>query len=429
MTMPFDSLPAQTPPSKIAIFLPSLTAGGVARVMVQLAQAFVESGHTVDLVLCRNQGEFMGKLPPQVRVLTLKLRSVWVSRVLLMLKNFKAFRVLFLPILCSLSPPKSLAFLPELIQYLRQEQPGVLLAAKTHANLVALWATQLAKTSNRVVISERTTLSDIIKTSNKWRWKFILPVLAHEYPKADRIITVSNGVNEELAIHTGLPPQKITTIYNPLLIQTIRTKSLEPINHPWLQEKGTSPIILGVGRLVPQKDFATLLKAFSHVRRSQPAHLVIIGEGRLRSELEALAQSLGIDKDVWMPGFTDNPYAFMGRASVLVLSSICEGLPNVLLEALACGCPIVSTDCPSGPSEILQNGTVGPLVPVGDVQALAKAILSTLEWPPSRTILQARAADFDIREISRQYLAVLLGERGTEPSKAALHKGQDDQKA
>jgi glycosyltransferase involved in cell wall biosynthesis len=181
--------------------------------------------------------------------------------------------------------------------------------------------------------------------------------------------------------------------------------------------------------LVPQKDFATLLKAFSHVRRSQPAHLVIIGEGRLRSELEALAQSLGIDKDVWMPGFTDNPYAFMGRASVLVLSSICEGLPNVLLEALACGCPIVSTDCPSGPSEILQNGTVGPLVPVGDVQALAKAILSTLEWPPSRTILQARAADFDIREISRQYLAVLLGERGTEPSKAALHKGQDDQKA
>ena len=377
--------------------------------MVQLAQAFVESGHTVDLVLCRNQGEFIGQLPPKVRVLTLSPRTVWVSRTLLMLKNFKAFRVLFLPILCSLSPPKSLAFLPDLIRYLRQEQPGVLLAAKTHTNLVALWATQLAKTSNRVVISERTTLGDITRNSNKWRWKFILPVLAHEYPKADRIITVSDGVNEELALQTGLPPQKITTIYNPLLIHKIRTKSLEPVNHPWFQEKGSSPIILGVGRLVPQKDFATLLKAFSHVRRSQPAHLVIIGEGRLRSELEALAQSLGIDKDVWMPGFTDNPYAFMGRASVLVLSSICEGLPNVLLEALACGCPIVSTDCPSGPAEILEKGKYGALVPIEDVQALTQAIHHTLDKPPNRNDLLVRAADFDIKKVSRQYLDVLFG--------------------
>jgi glycosyltransferase involved in cell wall biosynthesis len=409
MTMTFDSLPAQTPPSKIAIFLPSLTAGGVARVMLQLAHAFVDSGHTIDLVLCRSQGEFMGQLPSQIRVVELQARPIWVSRLLLTFRNFSAIRVLSLPILFSLKPPKSLAFLPDLIQYLRREKPNVLLAAKTHTNLVALWAIKLAKTSTRVVISERTTLADITKTSQKWRWRFILPLLVREYPKAGGIITVSNGVKEELAIHTGLSPDTITTIYNPVLIQKIRGKSLAPINHPWFQNKESPPIILGVGRLVPQKDFATLFKAFSRVRQSQPAHLVIIGEGRQRSELETLGHSLGIHKDVWMPGFSDNPYAFMSKASMLVLSSIYEGLPNVLIEALACGCPIVSTDCPSGPIEILEKGKYGTLVPIGDVQALTQAIHHTLDNPPNRNDLLLRAADFDIQKVSRQYLDVLLG--------------------
>ena len=377
--------------------------------MLQLAHAFVDGGYTVDLVLCRSQGEFMGQLPSQIRVLELKASPIWASRLVLTLGNFPAIRVLLLPILIPLKPPKSLAFLPDLIQYLRREKPNVLLAAKTHTNLVALWAAKLAKTTTRVVISERTTLGDITKTSKKWRWRFILPVLAHEYPKAGGIITVSNGVKEELAIHTGLPPQKITTIYNPLLTKKIKGKSLEVINHPWFQKEDSTPIILGVGRLVPQKDFSTLIKAFSRVRRSRPAHLVIIGEGRQRSEFTTLAQSLGIEKDIWMPGFFDNPYAFMSKASMLVLSSIYEGLPNVLIEALACGCPIVSTDCPSGPSEILEKGKFGTLVPMGDIHALAQAIHHTLNNPPNRNDLPLRAADFDIEKVSRQYLDVLFG--------------------
>ena len=351
--------------------------------MLQLAHAFVDSEHTVDLVLCRSQGEFMGQLPSQIRVLELKASPIWASRLVLTLGNFSAIRVLLLPILIPLKPPKSLVFLPDLIQYLRREKPNVLLAAKTHTNLVALWAAKLAKTSTRVVISERTTLGDITKTSKKWRWRFILPVLAHEYPKAGGIITVSNGVKEELALHTGLPPQKITTIYNPLLTQKIRGKSLEAINHPWFQKEDSTPIILGVGRLVPQKDFSTLIKAFSRVRRSRPAHLVIIGEGRQRSEFTTLAQSLGIEKDIWMPGFSDNPYAFMSKASMLVLSSIYEGLPNVLIEALACGCPIVSTDCPSGPSEILEKGKYGTLVPWGIFKPWLKPF--TILWIIHRT--------------------------------------------
>jgi glycosyltransferase involved in cell wall biosynthesis len=193
------------------------------------------------------------------------------------------------------------------------------------------------------------------------------------------------------------------------LTQKIRGKSLEAINHPWFQKEDSTPIILGVGRLVPQKDFSTLIKAFSRVRRSRPAHLVIIGEGRQRSEFTTLAQSLGIEKDIWMPGFFDNPYAFMSKASMLVLSSIYEGLPNVLIEALACGCPIVSTDCPSGPSEILEKGKFGTLVPMGDIHALAQAIHHTLNNPPNRNDLPLRAADFDIEKVSRQYLDVLFG--------------------
>lgn len=406
-TVAFDSS-EPTPRKKIAIFLPSLAAGGVARVMLHLAQAFVEKGYSVDVVLCRSHGAFMGNLPPQIRLYKLQARPILLSRLLLLLKNFAATRVLLLPILFSLKPPKSLAYLPALIRYLRHETPHILLSAKTHTNLVALWAAHIAKVSSRIVVSERMPLRNITQTSKKWRWRFILPVLAQEYPKADGIISVSNGVREELALQTGILPQHITTIYNPVLTQQIREKSLEPIHHPWLQKDGL-PIILGVGRLVPAKDFSTLLKAFSHVRRHHPAHLVILGEGRLRPELTALAQTLGIAKDVWMPGYSDNPFAFMRSAAVLVLSSIYEGLPNVLLEALACGCPVISTNCSSGPSEILKNGIYGPLVPVRDVTALEKALLSILTDPPSKTFLQRRAADFDIHKISSQYLNVFFG--------------------
>lgn len=192
------------------------------------------------------------------------------------------------------------------------------------------------------------------------------------------------------------------------MTKKIRGKSLDSISHLWFQKDESIPIILGVGRLVPQKDFSTLIKAFARVHQHQPAHLVIMGEGRQRAELTLLTQSLGVAKGVWMPGFTDNPYAFMRMASVLVLSSIYEGLPNVLIEALACGCPIVSTDCPSGPSEILKNGLYGPLIPMGDVIALEKALILTLKTPPPKSQLLARAEDFDIQKISREYLAVLL---------------------
>ena len=205
----------------------------------------------------------------------------------------------------------------------------------------------------------------------------------------------------------GLSRERIASIYNPILTDQIKAQSILPVFHPWF-DTGKIPIILGVGRLVPAKDFPTLLKAFAHIRATRPARLVILGEGRERQILENLAIKLEIASDFSLPGFKANPYAYMSRATVFVLSSLLEGLPNALIEALACGCPVVSTNCRSGPQEILANGAFGSLVPVGDERALAKAILNTLEHPSNAERLRARAAEFDIQTIAEQYLQVLL---------------------
>jgi len=295
-----------------------------------------------------------------------------------------------------------------LAHYLHNAQPDALLSAKTPANLVAIWAKRLAKATTRIVLSERTHLSTGARQSSKWRWRFMGPLIKEVYPQAERIVTVSRGVADDLATTTGLPRETIGTIYNPILTTEIAEKSKAPPSHPWLHSTIILPVILGVGRLVPQKDFSTLLKAFAYVQKKYPSRLLILGEGRMRASLESMALELGIAENVSFPGFEPNPYAFMARASVFVLSSAWEGLPNALIEALACGCPVVSTNCPSGPQEILDNGAFGALVPVGDDRALGEAIIQTLKHPPNADRLRARAAEFDIHTIAEQYLQALL---------------------
>jgi glycosyltransferase involved in cell wall biosynthesis len=166
-------------------------------------------------------------------------------------------------------------------------------------------------------------------------------------------------------------------------------------------------VILGVGRLTEQKDFSTLMRAFTCVRAKRAARLVILGEGKLREDLEDLASKLGIQADVEMPGFVENPLQYMARASVLVLSSKYEGLPGVLIQAMACGCPVVSTDCPGGSAEILDNGKYGVLVDIGDAEGMAKAILSELDNPTANDILRRRAEDFSVEHAVSNYLKLL----------------------
>jgi len=233
------------------------------------------------------------------------------------------------------------------------------------------------------------------------------------YPWADAIVAVSNGVADDLSLTAGIPRERITTIYNPVVMPELHEKARAALNHPWFAP-GTPPVLLGAGRLVAQKDFTTLIKAFARVRAVRPARLMILGEGEQRGSLEGLARELGVSADVTLPGFVLNPFPYMARASVFVLSSAWEGLPGVLIQALACGCPVVSTDCPSGPVEILENGKYGPLVPVGDDEVLAQAILSVLNTLPDRDRLRAQAAMFSMARAADQYLKVLLGNQERE---------------
>jgi len=405
---------AISPPSKegqhVALLMVSLEGGGVQKSLLHLARALADRGHRVDLVLYKAQGDFVDSVPSGIKVVALETAPRWKGR----LHAFRAapehLMHLALPVLLPLKPHGTVRCLPALVRYLREERPAVLLSAEPDLNLVALWARRLAGISVHTVISERIHLSTHLRDGakrRKWRWRFIVPLLRRTYPNADRIIAVSHGVADDLRTLVRLPPELVTTVYNPVVDSELAKKADAPIDHAWFKP-GAPPVIIAVGRLTEQKDFSTLLQAFAQVRAQRQARLLLLGEGEMRDELTALGLALGIAKDLSLHGFTNNPFAYMARAAVFVLSSAYEGLPGVLIQALACGCPVVSTDCPSGPAEILENGQYGRLVPVGDPAAMAQAILSTLEAPPDRGLLQKQASLFSVDRAIEQYLEVLF---------------------
>jgi glycosyltransferase involved in cell wall biosynthesis len=195
-------------------------------------------------------------------------------------------------------------------------------------------------------------------------------------------------------------------VRNPVITSQLLTAAEAPAPHPWLEDSGI-PVILGAGRLTLQKDFQTLLKAFAQLRKNRPCRLIILGDGRQKSPLTELAEQLGISADLAFPGFTSNPYAYMRRADLFALSSRWEGSPNVLTEAMALGIPVVSTDCPSGPNEILDQGRIAPLVPVGDHQALAEAMLQVLDSPPKKERLRDAVTDYHAEISASNYLKLI----------------------
>jgi glycosyltransferase involved in cell wall biosynthesis len=216
---------------------------------------------------------------------------------------------------------------------------------------------------------------------------------------------VSQGAAEDL-VRLGLSSERIKVIYNPVVTPELFEKANQSVDHPWF-EPSSPPVILGVGRLEKQKDFPTLIRSFAQVQQQRPARLMILGEGKERPYLEALVQELGLGENVALPGFVSNPYAYMARAAIFVLSSLFEGLPTVLIEAMAGGTKVVSTNCESGPAEILSNGQYGKLVAVGDIKGLAEAIISTLESPPDSEALRRRASEFSLEKALTQYRQVL----------------------
>lgn len=366
---------------RLAVFLPGLYGGGAERTMLNLAQGFAGQGYAVDLVLAQAEGPYLAQVPESVRLIELNARhrNAW----------------------------RTLASLPALVRYLRRERPDALLSALNRANITALWARRLAGVPGRVAVNEQNTFSHWIQKSTSWRSRMMLRMVRRFYPWADEIVAVSRGVADDLARVTGIPHERIEVIYNPGVTPELRKKARASLDHPWFQPN-QPPVLLAVGSLTAQKDFPTLVQAFARVRETRPVRLLILGEGPERSALEALVRKLDLGQDVSLPGFVDNPYAFMARASVFVLSSRFEGLPTVLVEALYCGALIVATDCPSGPSEILADGRYGKLVPVGDIAALAQTIETTLAEPVLRPP-QESWQPFQLETVVSQYIDLLLG--------------------
>lgn len=351
------------------------SGGGVQKAMVGIAGELVARRFGVDVILPRADGPYLSQLPAEANVIELGTKQ-------------------------------PLSVMSALVRYLRRTRPKVLLSAQQHTNLAAIWARQLSRVPVRVVISQHNHLS-LLAQHDKRTAVRLLPRLSQRfYPWADEIVAVSKGVADDLVQSLALPQERIHVIYEPAFTPDLFEKARESSGHPWLEPK-TAPTILGVGRLTKQKDFATLIQAFAEIRKHMQARLIILGEGEERPHLERRVQDLGLEGDVSLPGFADNPYAYMQRADVFVMSSAWEGFGMVLVEALAVGTPVVSTDCPSGPAEILDQGKYGALVPVGDTAALAHAVLGTLHQSPNAAELQKRALDFSLHAVVDRYLEVL----------------------
>ncbi len=286
--------------------------------------------------------------------------------------------------------------------YIHQHRPDTIMSFLNYPNLVLLLTAQLCGNKTRFFVNVRNHISSSAKNA-KSKWMRSVPrIMRCYYHLADKIVAPSYGVAEDIAKITGLPLDHITVIHNPVFRPEILTQAKQPVEHPWLNQDKI-PVIVAAGKLKPQKDFKTLLRAFALVRSERPVRLIILGEGRCRTELMGLSKELMISSDVDFAGYVQNPHSFYSRASLFVLSSAWEGLPNALIEAMTCGCPVVSTDCPSGPAEILDNGSIGKLVPVGDEKFMAEAIIETLESPPPRDKIVERARIFSFDKAIKQY--------------------------
>lgn len=370
---------------RVAIFASDMPVGGVPRMIVNISRGLLEKGLDVDLVLVSRVGPFLEKVDPAVRIV-------------------------------DLGNPGLLGTVPALARYLRREKPVAMLATGLHRNIFAILARTLSCSAVRIVLSERVYVSQyacdrhnpLQQKAFLWAYRWLSRLL---FRFADGITAVSQDTARDLERFAWLPRGRVKCLYNPFINPELIARSELLPDHPWLADHDL-PVVLSVGRLHPQKDYTTLIHAFRRVCDRMPARLIILGEGSERPALEGLIRELQLQDNVSLPGFHDNPYGFMAHADVFVLSSAYEGLPNVLVEALACGVPVVSTDCPSGPSEILEDNRYGRLVPVGDAHALWDALLAELQ-SPSREKVRAfnaqRRSDFTLEASVEGYYRALMG--------------------
>lgn len=326
--------------------------------MLKLAGGLIARGYPVDLVLIRDEGVLSDLIPEAATVV--RLHGLGVA-----------------------------ASIPRLATYLRTRRPAWLISALTHVNLAALLARALSGAQVRTMVTEHTQISRRARSAASLSERLTYALTPSLYRHAGRVVAVSDGAAEDLSAFARLPPGRVQRIYNPVFDDALLTASQAQVDHPWLDSGG--PLLLAAGRLEPVKGFDNLIRAFAILRQSLDCRLIILGEGRMKASLQALATDLGVAGDLSLPGFAANPYAYMARTDAFVVSSRIEGLSLVLIEALACGASVVSTDCPSGPREILADGAFGALVPVDDPAALAGALQDALSRPRGQHADRAKA--------------------------------------
>lgn len=371
-----------TQPPHLAVFVRNLRGGGLERVSLNLANELVRRGLRVDMVLAEAQGIFIEMLDPSIRVVDLKAPS---------LKGY------------------TLA----LSRYLRRETPDALLAQGEEAGVAAILARLISWAPTRIVVSCHSTISQYVPRSRDFKVRFLPGLMRLTYRRADHVVCVSRGVADDLAKAIALTRSQIHVIPNPSITEDFFNFAPEkPVHHFF--DLGL-PVVVAVGALVPAKDYPLLIEAFSQVVREKGMRLIILGEGSERPHLEDMIGRLGIEAFVDLPGFMDCAWSFMAASSVFVLSSAWEGLPTVLVEALGLGCRIVSTDCCSGPREILERGRYGELVPVGSALDLAAAMMRALDRQVDAPDQKRRARDFLPTPCVNAYLPLLLTDDVAKP--------------
>jgi glycosyltransferase involved in cell wall biosynthesis len=359
----------------IAVFVASLALGGVGKMRVHLINEFAARGYQVDLLVADTDSPYMKMVSPNVRIVKMRTSNAIFG-------------------------------VPGMVKYLFMQRPRVLLTQRIRVNVLALRAKKLARSKAKVFVTANTNITRQLQSLKPEKREKQRAMLRRYYPMNDGIVAVSKGVAEDTALNVGWPAERIKVAHNPVVVPGLFERAAASLDHPWFAQ-GQPPVLLGVGRLEPQKDFVSLVKAFAKVRQERPCRLMILGEGKLRDELDGLATQLGVAADLQMPGFKDNPYQYMSRAAVFVLSSAWEGSPNGLTEALALGTPVVATNCPNGPNEILEEGRYGPLVEVGDVEALAGAIEDTLQQPHDREFQRKGGERYTLENSASEYLEAL----------------------
>ena len=359
---------------RLALLVPSMEIGGVEVVFANLANGLREHGVEVDLVLGRAGGDLERLIKMDVHIWDLNCTTM---------------------IRC----------IPAIARYIRVREPNVLIAAMTHCTAAAVLARRIAQKKTLIVATEHNTMSQVIVNATGLKYR-LMPLWSRWALNAsDFIVAVSCGVADDLACQTRISREIVRVIYNPVITDRLYSSAAVAVDHPWFHPGGP-PVILAVGRLDRQKDFTMLIRAFRVVRNYRNARLAILGEGPDRQGIEQSIFAEGLTKDVALPGFAQNPYPFMRKAAVFASSSAWEGFGVALVEALALGAPVVATDCPHGPSEILCKGKYGALVPVRDHEAMAQALLNALDKPP-RYDTSGHLNQFTAQHVVSQYLSLV----------------------